>query len=243
MGRHTQIFSLFLLPALATTAHANTDGFPASFCAPPTLISPESERCEDNLIYTQAAETCLKRLRAEVSKEGETVKRFFSSGPKDKQSQNFAESQVDHKNASLRLARLIRLAKKTALEVDKYFDEVYLPIDWELPTVNNGDPKAYVMSQPCYGDTVQALDSIMNDIVRVGRELTAAKLTADSINSQLQASDRNIDNIAPAAVQNGKTGSGAPGRGRVPAGKQQHKQSTITGEIKKQPDLSKPIKK
>lgn len=234
---------LLILSAVLSTAARADDGFPEHFCAPPSVISPESERCEDNLIYTQAAETCLKRLRAEVNKEGETVKRFFSKGPKDKQSQNYAESQVDHRNASLRLARLIRLAKKTALEVDKYFDQVYLPIDWELPTVNNGDPKAYVMSQPCYGDTVEALDSIMNDIVRVGRELTTAKLTADSINSRLKVADQNIDAITPAAVRGGKTGNGAPGRGRVPAGKHQNKQSTITGEIRKQPDLSKPIKK
>lgn len=234
---------LFLFSFLSLPARAGGDDFPEFFCAPPSVISPESERCEDNLIYIQAAETCLKRLRGEVSREGETVKRFFSKGPKDKQSQNFAESQVDHTNASLRLARLIRLTKKTALEVDKYFDQVYLPIDWEVETVNEGDPHGYAMSQPCYGDTVRSLDSIMSDIVRVGQELTAAKLTADTINGKLVVADEKIDNIAPEKVTGGKNAAGAPNRGRVPAGTQQHRGSTITGEIKPKMDLSRPPKK
>ena len=233
------LFAL-LFPLQAVAAG---DGFPEHFCAPAKLIQPANERCEDNDIFIQAAEKCLKRLRAEVSREGETVKRFFSTGPKDKQSQTYAESQVDHRNASLRLARLIRLTKKTAHEVDAYFDAVFYPIDYEMPSVNGGDPNAYVMSQPCYGDTMRSLDSIMNDIVRVGRELTSAKLAADGINRRLVGSDQKIDNIAPSAVRGGKQASGAPRPARVPAGKQKQRGSTITGEIKPKLDLSKPVKK
>jgi hypothetical protein len=225
---------------LSEAALGAGDGFPVHFCAPAAVIEPVSERCEDNDIFTKSAETCLKRLRGEVNREGEAVKRFFSKGPKDKQSQNFAESQVDHANASLRLARLIRLAKKTALEVDTYFDAVYYPIDYDVPSVNGGDPRGFVMGQPCYGDTVKSLDSIMQDIVRIARELRTAKDTADSIHGRLQASDRNIDNITPTAVRGGKTGSGAPNRGRIPAGTDVRRESTITGEIKPKLDLSKP---
>ena len=166
-------------------------------CALAKNIEPKSERCEDNNIFIKAAETCLKRLKYEVKNEGIIVKQFFSSAENKRQKDSLAQSAYNQKQASLRLARLLLLAKETALEIDTYFDHVYFPLDYELPSVNNGDRLKYILSVPCYGNTVKALDSIVNDTISIGRQILETKKTVDKFSKQLAESEHKLlnDNI------------------------------------------------
>ena len=159
---------------------------------------------------------------------------FFSLKNMKAQNEDYSHSQVDHNAASMRLARLIRLARKTAFEVDSYFDKVWYPVDSDDPQVNQGDFLGYVMSMPCYGETVKSLDSIMQDIEKIGRELTAARRTADQLAGTLNQREEWIGEMqGPKRVVSGR-GQGAAKP--VSKGQSPRKASTITGDVHKPVD-------
>lgn len=176
---------------------AKTLSFKNPFCDDAKAIQPKGKFCQDNEVFTRSAEKCLAKLKAKTEKEGALVKKLMAIKESGKnQNQDFKKAAFDHNVASKKLSELIKLSKRVELELDSYFDRVYLPVDYDSNEVNGGKPDDYALSVPCYGDTVRAIDSIIDDVDEIRLDLTEAKKVADAFRKELSGSGKDLKQIS-----------------------------------------------
>ena len=220
----------------AVHAHAAEEKKPGvkfveHFCRPGEEILNTTTSCMDNRAFVDEADSCLDRLHDEAERVSKGMAAGFSKDATAAQTSKFSASNDDYKFAAATFADLILLTNQVMDEVDSYADYVNLPEDIMNDEVTGGDPEGYAAKHPCYAETQESIDGVMEDLGDMLQEFTDGKTASDaaaaSSASRRTGLDVNASTPGAAVPAHGMgVGSGIP---NAPAGTPKSGASDITG--------------
>jgi hypothetical protein len=201
--------------------------FVEHFCRPGEEILDSTKSCTDNRVFVDEADDCLDRLHDEAARVSKGMAAGFSKDATSAQTSKFSSSNEDYKYASATFADLITLTNQVMDEVDSYADYVNLPEDIMNDEVTGGDADAYAAQHPCYAETQDSIDSVMDDLGDMLQEFTDGKTASDAAAATTAIRKTNLDASGSVnATAHGTSKTATPG---TPAAKPKSGASDITG--------------
>lgn len=206
------ILFISALTLSSAQASANVPKLPKSFCAPGEQIANQLQNCVENQKFIDAAEACLEKLEKTVSQRTNALKAGLDTAKAAQQNKNFTSAATDYATTSATLAYLISLADLAATETVGYLDLVLEPEHTDDPEANGGDPEGYKNAHPCFAETQEALNDIIDDIEHRQAELEEAKDASDMKSGLSSGHSGALDSQAPATTPSlsGQTPGTAP---------------------------------
>jgi hypothetical protein len=201
--------------------------FVEHFCRPGEEILDSTKSCMDNRVFVDEADKCLDRLHEEAQRVSKGMASGFAKDATAAQSNKFSSSNEDYVYAAATFADLIMLTNQVMDEVDSYADFVNLPEDIMNDEVTNGDADAYAAQHPCYAETQDSIDSVMDDLGDMLQEFTDGKTASDAAAATSASRKTNLDaNGSANATAHGTSKSSVT---NTPAAKPKSGASDITG--------------
>lgn len=151
----------------------------ASYCERVTSIEKELLSCEDNVLFSKAAEACVVSFSKKVRNAQEDLKKklektISQSNSNQNNSQETSQKTYNDMNKSLDLLIAEAVARKQ--EVELYRKNLVWPIIWNeemgpIPDVDDPDLQELFDEDYCYGeysdhlkDAKKDLDNMINDL-------------------------------------------------------------------------------
>jgi len=205
---------------------------PENFCRPGQEILEATTGCLDNRLFVDEADACLDRLEAEADRVSKGMKAGFSKDATAAQTGKFSSSSEDYQYAALTFDDLAKLTDQVMDEIDSYSDYVNLPEDSLNDELTGGDMDAYAEKHPCYSETQDSIQSVMEDLGDMKKEFLEGKTKSEAAAASADGRRSNLDvnqsGSVPGGAHNLKS-AGQSGPAVVPGGTPKSGSSDITG--------------
>ena len=181
------------------------------------------------------AEACLEKLEAEANRISSQMAKGFNKNDVSLQAAKFDASKQDYQYTVQTFDDLIKLTNQVMDEVDSYADYVNLPEDTYNNEVNGGDPEHYAEMHPCYSETRDSIDSVLDDLedmkkdFQKGRDAAAKAAGISSDRKSNLKQDKNGSVAKPVAATKASGSSKAAAKQKPKSGA-----STVTGIVEDQ---------
>lgn len=223
---------LAILMLLPFSAQANKPIYmnpvPSSFCIPVSQVEGKIKSCNDNTIFAQAGQSCLrdiKKLRQNVA--GQLKKNF--SNPNARQNEQFQGNVSDNNDAAAAHQYMIAVAKQAINDLDPYFDYMEHP--------EHADTDEEVWQEACYRESAVALDKVMEELEDMVEEMEKAK-SIEELHSAISGKHEHGLDYKSLKQEAGPAKTSGQGAGTVQGRPKGSRDSDISG-IKEDEDARK----
>jgi hypothetical protein len=208
---------LFLVSISLLTPAAEALAQETFYCRSPAELYQQVTDCDLNEHYAEAAVVCLRTLEKDIHAARRDLSAGMSSRnarAKAAQGGTLGAAQGNYGAAGSTLSSLISRTEATIREVARYQEELALPEDADAPEVLGQSVDEYLDSEPCFRDSFETLDFVLEDLNHHLEDLQAANAAASTHETVSGTRKTNIQGAGQPAVKGGAGQGGAKVRNK-----------------------------
>ena len=228
-----KLFHVFIFTILGI--HFSIDAWAVLDCKTKQQLDARARTCEDNPIYADAGVECLNKLqklvkdKAVITADQMAASNKKNVGERTNQQKNTYNGASDNfKISQQTIDQLLADANSVADQIVKYQDDMFVPDDIGVLDKTGLDVNSFLDGEPCFKDTEEVLDNVLEDAEDIINDLEATKASLAGLE---KASDANKSLVDTTSLTGAGTVSTDPKKSDESAAKMKPKGSSVSGTV------------